>query len=141
MRLPNSIFFPCMGASGVTVVPGTDNPVTSADEVKQFCQEHGLPIILKAAYGGGGRGMRVVRTMEVSQVTGCSPKTGSHKMASVLGHCNLIVCLKAPARAHYYFIFFQFIFSNFFLIFPPNLFLFLLDCRYFICFGRKKHET
>ncbi len=51
--------------TGVPVVPGTDGPVTTSEQVKQFCQEHGMPIILKAAYGGGGRGMRVVRRMEV----------------------------------------------------------------------------
>ena len=51
------------------VVPGTDGPVTTADEVKAFCAEYGMPIILKAAYGGGGRGMRVVRTEEVRKVS------------------------------------------------------------------------
>ncbi|XP_043232685.1 pyruvate carboxylase, mitochondrial-like isoform X2 [Amphibalanus amphitrite] len=50
--------------AGVRVVPGTDNPVTSTEEAVQFCQKHGLPVIFKAAYGGGGRGMRVVRNME-----------------------------------------------------------------------------
>lgn len=39
-------------------------PVTSADEAMHFCKDHGLPVIFKAAYGGGGRGMRVVRKME-----------------------------------------------------------------------------
>ena len=48
----------------VPVVPGTDGPVRTAEEAITFCQTHGLPVILKAAYGGGGRGMRVVRKME-----------------------------------------------------------------------------
>ena len=52
--------------AGVPVVPGTDGPVTSAQEVHDFCEQYGFPIILKAAYGGGGRGMRVVRSMDVS---------------------------------------------------------------------------
>ncbi|XP_024881278.1 pyruvate carboxylase, mitochondrial isoform X2 [Temnothorax curvispinosus] len=50
--------------AGVPIVPGTDGPVTSSDEAIEFCKKHGLPVIFKAAYGGGGRGMRVVRQME-----------------------------------------------------------------------------
>ncbi|XP_031836293.1 pyruvate carboxylase isoform X2 [Nomia melanderi] len=50
--------------AGVPIVPGTDGPVTSSDEAVEFCMKHGLPVIFKAAYGGGGRGMRVVRQME-----------------------------------------------------------------------------
>ncbi len=48
-------------AAGVPVVPGTAEPTANADEVRRFVAEHGLPVILKAAKGGGGRGMRVVR--------------------------------------------------------------------------------
>lgn len=51
--------------SGVPIVPGTPGPVTTTDEAMEFCLKHGLPVIFKAAYGGGGRGMRVVRKMEV----------------------------------------------------------------------------
>ncbi|XP_056639826.1 pyruvate carboxylase, mitochondrial isoform X1 [Diorhabda sublineata] len=51
-------------AAGVPIVPGTDGPVTSSEAAKDFCNKHGLPVIFKAAYGGGGRGMRVVRKME-----------------------------------------------------------------------------
>lgn len=50
--------------SGVPIVPGTDGPVTTKEEAREFCIKHGLPVIFKAAYGGGGRGMRVVRKME-----------------------------------------------------------------------------
>lgn len=50
--------------AGVPIVPGTDGPVTTTDEAMDFCMKHGLPVIFKAAYGGGGRGMRVVRQME-----------------------------------------------------------------------------
>lgn len=48
------------------MVPGTDHPITSADEAYEFCVKYGLPVMLKAAYGGGGRGMRVVRELSVS---------------------------------------------------------------------------
>lgn len=51
-------------AAGVTVVPGTDAPVTSVAEAREFVRKHGLPVILKAAYGGGGRGMRVVQSLD-----------------------------------------------------------------------------
>jgi acetyl-CoA/propionyl-CoA carboxylase biotin carboxyl carrier protein len=44
----------------VASVPGTSQPLQSADEVRAFAQEHGYPVAIKAAYGGGGRGMKVV---------------------------------------------------------------------------------
>jgi len=46
------------------LVPGTKDPVEGPDEVVAFAQEHGLPVAIKAAYGGGGRGLKVARTME-----------------------------------------------------------------------------
>ncbi|VDM62400.1 unnamed protein product [Angiostrongylus costaricensis] len=46
--------------AGVQVVPGTATPITSAEEAIEFAKQYGTPIILKAAYGGGGRGMRRV---------------------------------------------------------------------------------
>lgn len=49
--------------AGVNVVPGTDLPVTSPEAAHDFCVKYGLPVMLKAAYGGGGRGMRVVREL------------------------------------------------------------------------------
>ena len=42
--------------AGVPIVPGTDGPVTTSEEAMEFCIKHGLPVIFKAAYGGGGRG-------------------------------------------------------------------------------------
>ncbi|GFS64598.1 pyruvate carboxylase, mitochondrial [Trichonephila inaurata madagascariensis] len=51
-------------AADVKVVPGTDTPITDLRDAQNFVEQHGLPIILKAAYGGGGRGMRVVKNME-----------------------------------------------------------------------------
>ncbi|XP_072840101.2 pyruvate carboxylase, mitochondrial isoform X1 [Pogona vitticeps] len=51
-------------AAGVPVVPGTDSPISSLSEAQEFSETYGFPIIFKAAYGGGGRGMRVVRSYE-----------------------------------------------------------------------------
>ncbi|GKT89370.1 LOW QUALITY PROTEIN: putative pyruvate carboxylase [Colletotrichum tofieldiae] len=51
-------------AADVPVVPGTEGAVATFEEVKGFTDQYGFPIIIKAAYGGGGRGMRVVREQE-----------------------------------------------------------------------------
>ena len=45
-------------------VAGTADPVSGADEVVAFAKEHGLPIAIKAAFGGGGRGLKVAKTIE-----------------------------------------------------------------------------
>ena len=50
--------------AGAPLVPGTKDPVSGSDEVVTFAQEHGLPVAIKAAYGGGGRGLKVARTIE-----------------------------------------------------------------------------
>jgi len=50
--------------SNIPVIPGTDGPVSSADEVFEFAETHGFPLIIKATLGGGGRGMRIVRSKE-----------------------------------------------------------------------------
>ncbi|MDQ6909792.1 MAG: ATP-grasp domain-containing protein, partial [Actinomycetota bacterium] len=50
--------------AGAPLVPGTKDPVSGADEVVAFAIEHGLPVAIKAAFGGGGRGLKIARTME-----------------------------------------------------------------------------
>ena len=50
--------------AGAPLVAGTSDPVTGADEVVAFAKEYGLPVAIKAAYGGGGRGLKVARTLE-----------------------------------------------------------------------------
>ena len=51
-------------AAGAPLVAGTKDPVTGHGEVLAFAKEHGLPVAIKAAFGGGGRGLKVARTME-----------------------------------------------------------------------------
>jgi acetyl-CoA/propionyl-CoA carboxylase, biotin carboxylase, biotin carboxyl carrier protein len=46
------------------LVPGTADPVTGSDEVVTFARNYGLPVAIKAAFGGGGRGLKVARTLE-----------------------------------------------------------------------------
>jgi acetyl-CoA/propionyl-CoA carboxylase biotin carboxyl carrier protein len=49
---------------GAPLAPGTEGPVSGPEEVARFAAEHGLPVAIKAAYGGGGRGLKVARTTE-----------------------------------------------------------------------------
>ena len=51
-----------MQAAGVPILPGSPDPIESADEAKALAREIGFPVIIKAAAGGGGRGMRIVRS-------------------------------------------------------------------------------
>ena len=73
---------------GVQVVPGSPGPVESAEEALEFCRQYGLPVIFKAAYGGGGRGMRVVRHEEV-----CVPCTvvGSNHLLYLREKCDVLM--------------------------------------------------
>jgi acetyl/propionyl-CoA carboxylase alpha subunit len=48
----------------VPVVPGTDAALLDKEEAFSWCEKNGLPVMMKASMGGGGRGMRVVRQME-----------------------------------------------------------------------------
>ena len=53
---------------GAPLAPGIDRPLKDANEVEDFATEHGLPIIIKAAHGGGGRGMKIVH--DLAEVAG-----------------------------------------------------------------------
>ncbi|SOD62050.1 biotin carboxyl carrier protein /biotin carboxylase [Streptomyces zhaozhouensis] len=50
--------------AGAPLVAGTKDPVSGAEEVVEFARENGLPVAIKAAFGGGGRGLKVARTLE-----------------------------------------------------------------------------
>ena len=45
----------------VPVIPGSNGPINTIEDLKQFCDLHGFPVLIKAAMGGGGRGMRIVK--------------------------------------------------------------------------------
>lgn len=51
-------------SAGLDVIPGTEGKISSVDEVYDFGEEHGYPIIVKAVSGGGGKGMRIVHAKE-----------------------------------------------------------------------------
>jgi acetyl-CoA/propionyl-CoA carboxylase biotin carboxyl carrier protein len=51
-------------SAGAPLAPGLKDPVKDADEVVEFAKAHGLPVAIKAVFGGGGRGLKVARTLE-----------------------------------------------------------------------------
>lgn len=54
-------------AGGVPTVPGTTDPITDVREIVDFGNEHGWPVAIKAAFGGGGRGMKVVQSADEAE--------------------------------------------------------------------------
>lgn len=67
-------------AAKLPIIPGSDGPVESLEEVKAFGDEHGYPIIIKASLGGGGRGMRVVQ--DVNEVENAYDRAKSEAKAA-----------------------------------------------------------
>ncbi|PVU94957.1 hypothetical protein BB561_002136 [Smittium simulii] len=65
---------------GISVVPGTDGPIETYSSAKRFVDEYGLPVIIKAAMGGGGRGMRVVH--KISELEESFERARSEALAS-----------------------------------------------------------
>jgi len=51
-------------ACGVPIIPGSEGIITELKEAQEFCDQFGFPVMVKAAYGGGGRGMRIVNNQQ-----------------------------------------------------------------------------
>jgi len=75
-------------AAGVSTVPGTSDPVAAEKDCRAFCETYGLPVLLKAAAGGGGKGMRVVRGM---QELGSSLRAAQSEALSAFGDGRVYV--------------------------------------------------
>ena len=75
-----------MTAAGVPILPGSPDPIESAEEAKKVALEIGFPVIIKAAAGGGGRGMRIVRSadeLEINLETAQNEALAAFKNGSV----------------------------------------------------------
>lgn len=80
---------------GAPLAPGSDSTVADLDEVKDFVDTHGLPIIIKAAHGGGGRGMRIIRT-EAEMEEGYASAVREAELAFGRGECFVERFLENP---------------------------------------------
>ena len=80
---------------GAPLAPGTINPVESVSEVEDFVAKHGLPVAIKAAYGGGGRGIKIVR--EKSEIAELFESATREAIAAFgKGECFLEKYLEKP---------------------------------------------
>ncbi len=77
-----------MRKSGVPVVPGSDGVVKSVDEAKKIAKEIGVPVIIKASAGGGGRGMRIVRNLDDVEI---AFQTASSEAESAFGNADVYI--------------------------------------------------
>ena len=67
---------------GAPLVPGTADPVAGVEEVLAFVEEYGLPVAIKAAFGGGGRGLKIARTKEeVTELFESAYDEHAHRLA------------------------------------------------------------
>ena len=82
---------------GVPVVPGTDGPVGSLEEALKFCRSAGYPVMVKASAGGGGRGLRVVRS---DQNLEDAMESGAREAHAAFGNAELFI-EKYIERAHH----------------------------------------
>ena len=82
----------------VPIVPGTESGVHSVAEAKAFCDEIGYPVICKAAFGGGGRGMRIVRSADELETNFLS---ASSEALTAFGNGSMFIerCVAEPPRA------------------------------------------
>ena len=81
--------------AGAPLVAGTAEPVTGAQEIEAFAAEHGLPIAIKAAFGGGGRGMKVAREMgEIAEMFGSAVREATAAFGR--GECFVERYLDSP---------------------------------------------
>lgn len=80
---------------GAPLAPGTKDPVASVGEVEDFVSKHGLPVAIKAAYGGGGRGIKVVR--EKTEITDLFESATREAIAAFgRGECFIEKYLEKP---------------------------------------------
>jgi pyruvate carboxylase subunit A len=73
---------------GVPIVPGTDGPITNLPDAVSFCRRTGYPVMIKASAGGGGRGLRVVRSEAELQA---SMDTSSREALSAFGDGSVFI--------------------------------------------------
>jgi pyruvate carboxylase subunit A len=80
---------------GVPIVPGTDGPVARIEEALAFCRTAGYPVMVKASAGGGGRGLRIVRSDSELQA---SMETSSREALAAFGDGSLFIekCIERP---------------------------------------------
>jgi pyruvate carboxylase len=84
-------------SAGVPVLPGTEKAVTSAEEAERVAESIGYPVIVKAAMGGGGRGMRVVR--DAAQLTGALEEAQG-EAKSAFGDASVFLEKYLPRARH-----------------------------------------